>query len=160
MIKALITLSIMFAASSVYADGYASKEGVVVKVEPVYSTYNNPVVEERCYETQIPIYGQTYSDTSDVLAGALIGGAIGNQFGGGSGKDAMTALGAILGANQASGPKNRIIGYNSEWRCDMVEVYKEQRVFHHYQITYKMDGQHYRINTDNYFEVGERIIIQ
>ncbi|WP_448213968.1 glycine zipper 2TM domain-containing protein [Colwellia sp. MEBiC06753] len=34
-----------------------------------------------------------------VFGGALIGGAIGNQFGGGSGKVAATILGALLGAN-------------------------------------------------------------
>ena len=32
------------------------------------------------------------------IGGALIGGAIGNQFGGGSGKDILTAAGASAGA--------------------------------------------------------------
>lgn len=34
---------------------------------------------------------------SGTLGGALIGGAIGNQFGGGSGKDILTAAGAAAG---------------------------------------------------------------
>jgi uncharacterized protein YcfJ len=159
MIKTLLALSILFTASSVHADGYNFKEGIVVKVEPIYSTLNNPTIEERCYETQVPIYSQTYSGTGDALTGAIIGGVIGNQFGSGSGKDAMTALGAIIGANQASKPRNHIVGYTSEWRCDMVRVYNEQNVFHHYQITYKMNGQYQRINTDRHFEIGERITI-
>ena len=38
------------------------------------------------------------------FGGALVGGIIGNQFGGGSGKDVATILGAIIGSSMA---KNR-----------------------------------------------------
>ncbi len=34
---------------------------------------------------------------SGTLGGALIGGVIGNQFGGGSGRDILTAAGAVAG---------------------------------------------------------------
>lgn len=40
------------------------------------------------------------------VAGAVLGGAVGNQFGGGSGKDILTAGGAVAGgmaANNAAG---------------------------------------------------------
>jgi len=37
-----------------------------------------------------------------VFGGALIGGVIGNQFGGGSGRDVATVLGAIIGGNIAN----------------------------------------------------------
>ncbi|MEP3330936.1 glycine zipper 2TM domain-containing protein [Sedimentitalea sp.] len=40
------------------------------------------------------------------VAGALLGGAVGNQFGGGSGKDILTAGGAVAGGmagNNAAG---------------------------------------------------------
>jgi outer membrane lipoprotein SlyB len=37
-----------------------------------------------------------------VFGGALLGGAIGNQFGRGSGRDVATILGAMLGASAAS----------------------------------------------------------
>ena len=36
------------------------------------------------------------------VAGGLVGGIVGNQFGGGSGRDAMTALGAVGGAAAGS----------------------------------------------------------
>lgn len=39
------------------------------------------------------------------FGGALIGGAIGNQFGGGSGRTASTVLGALIGANIGRGNK-------------------------------------------------------
>jgi len=43
------------------------------------------------------------------FGGALIGGAIGNQFGGGSGRDVATVLGALLGGSLANNkhPKYR-----------------------------------------------------
>ena len=37
-----------------------------------------------------------------VFGGALVGGLIGNQFGGGSGRDIATVLGAIIGGNMAN----------------------------------------------------------
>jgi outer membrane lipoprotein SlyB len=47
------------------------------------------------------------------FGGALIGGAIGNQFGGGSGRDVATILGAIIGGstanNRHSQPKKVVI---------------------------------------------------
>lgn len=159
MIKTLSTLAIIFTATTAAADGYSRKEGTVVDVEPVYSTTYTPVVQEHCYEAQVPLYSQHQRGAADALAGAIIGGAIGNQFGNGEGKDAMTVLGAIVGANQASQPAQDVVGYTTEWRCEMVELNKEQRTLHHYQVTYKINGEYYRINTDRKFKVGERIVI-
>ncbi len=41
------------------------------------------------------------------FGGALIGGVIGNQFGGGSGKDVATILGAIIGGSVANNRNNQ-----------------------------------------------------
>jgi len=47
------------------------------------------------------------------FGGALMGGIIGNQFGGGSGRDVATILGAIIGGNMTNNnqkqPKRRVI---------------------------------------------------
>jgi outer membrane lipoprotein SlyB len=40
------------------------------------------------------------------FGGALVGGVIGNQFGGGSGRDIATVLGAIIGGSVASNQQN------------------------------------------------------
>lgn len=157
--KHLLPIALIFAATSAFADGYSEKRGVVVDVEAVYGTAYTPVVQERCFEQQVPVYGNRQGSTGDVLAGAIIGGAIGNQFGGGSGQDAMTVLGAIVGADVAGRPRQQVVGQTYEWRCEMVEVQEETRVFHHYQVTYRMNGKHYRVNTDRLFEVGQRITI-
>lgn len=159
MIKNILTIAAVFSASTAMADGYNSRQGVVVDVEAVYSNSIEYVVQEQCFEQQTPIYQNRNGSSGDVLAGALIGGAIGNQFGSGDGKDAMTILGAIVGADAASRPRQEIAGYVSEWRCEMVEIPQETQMFHHYQITYRMDGKLYRVNTDRIFEVGQRITI-
>ena len=160
MIKTILTASILFSATSAFADGYASRQGVVVDVEPVYSTDYTYITQEQCSEKNIPVYGHNQPSSGDVLAGALIGGAIGNQFGSGDGKDAMTVLGAIMGADAAGrSGGNQIVGYTSQWTCELVEVPQETRMFHHYQITYMVDGRYYRVNTDRIFEVGQRITV-
>lgn len=159
MNKNILSVAIIFCASSAMADGYNARQGVVVDVEPVYSNSYTYVLQEQCSEQKVPIYQTRRSSTGDVFSGAIIGGAIGNQFGGGSGKDAWTVLGAIVGADIAGKTRQEIVGYTSEWQCNMVEVPQETRVFHHYQITYRLDGKHYRINTDNLFEVGQLITI-
>ncbi len=48
-----------------------------------------------------------------VFGGALIGGLIGNQFGGGSGRDVATVLGALAGAGVAQNrsPGQRVVQY-------------------------------------------------
>jgi len=74
-----------------------------------------------CENFQIPEYGMIERPASDseVFTGFLLGGVIGNQFGSGSGKDAMTVLGALNGASKGGQRKRErvIIGYTTERRC-------------------------------------------
>lgn len=74
-----------------------------------------------CEYVQIPVYGMIDRPASDseVFVGLLIGGAIGNQFGGGNGRDAMTVLGALGGASKAGQRKRErvITGYTTERKC-------------------------------------------
>ena len=58
------------------------------------------VPEQQCSIVDVPTYSQGSASTGDVLAGAIIGGVIGNQFGKGKGND-VTVLGAIIGADTA-----------------------------------------------------------
>jgi uncharacterized protein YcfJ len=159
MIRNILSIAAIFCASSAMADGYTTRQGVVVDVDAVYSNSYEYKVQEQCFETQVPVYQRRQGSGGDVLAGAIIGGVIGNQFGGGSGKDALTVLGAIIGADAASKPRDEVAGYVSEWRCEMVQVPQETRIFNHYQVTYRMNGKLYRINTNRMFEVGQRITI-
>jgi len=78
------------------------------------------------------------------FGGALIGGAIGNQFGGGSGRDIATVLGAVIGgkmANNRSQGKTvivRLVELMIEVDCNeqqcqqfmVIQDYDQRMVFH------------------------------
>ena len=70
----------------------------VIRVEPRYVTVN----QQQCQEVQVHIPGQSGNDAGSVL-GAIAGAAIGNQFGGGSGKDIATVVGGVIGYNAGRG---------------------------------------------------------
>ena len=119
-----------------------------VHVQDYYKTHIIKIPHQSyvCHDVEVPVYGKT-GDASgfDVLGGAIIGGLIGNQFGGGSGKDIATGLGAIIGADQANKRMTRegIVGYRTEERCKTHvewETRKEER-YSHSTATFYVDGQ-------------------
>ncbi len=157
---ALSAVALAIATSTAYADGYSSRKvGTVVDVEAQYVYSYEPTTQEQCSQVQVPVYGQTNPTPNDVLAGAIIGGVIGNQFGGGSGQDIATALGAVIGANKAGKPRQGVVGYQTQVQCQLVNVETETRHFDHYKVTYKRKGKFYVFNTDEMYEVGQRIYI-
>ncbi|GAA6172204.1 glycine zipper 2TM domain-containing protein [Colwellia sp. KU-HH00111] len=97
------------------------KTFVVLAILLVFSSINNAnadynrnkavPVEKVLFGHVISVRNISYEElTKDsnngwhTFGGALVGGIIGNQFGGGSGKDVATILGAIIGSSMA---KNR-----------------------------------------------------
>ena len=97
----------------------------LVLVSPTFAWDKSParllVWTEVCEDFYQPIYGwiERPASDSEVFMGFLLGGAIGNQFGGGNGKDAMTVIGALEGASQASERKKEkvVIRYEKRTRC-------------------------------------------
>lgn len=111
-------------------------------------TVQTPVKETQCRNVEVPVYRQTSGSTGDAVAGAIIGGIIGNQFGSGDGKDAMTILGAIAGADAASRNRTEIIGYRTERQCSDVTTYRNERVrqYNHSTATFTVDGKQYSLD--------------
>lgn len=136
------------------------KEGVVVDVEDVYLASPEIHYETQCYNQEVPVYGVRRGSAGDALAGAVIGGAIGNQFGGGDGKDAMTVLGAIVGMGVANQPRSGVVGYDYEQVCETVEVVTDVYSFSHYKVTYAVGNKLYYINTKESFYVGDFITVK
>lgn len=125
-------------------------ETVNAKVEDHYRTVVReiPSTERVCETVEVPIYGsvQGQASTGDTVLGAIIGGAIGNQVGGGRGKDAATVLGAIVGAdiaNKRGGRQQVITGYRQQQQCYNETTYSrvEEEVYSHSTIQFKKDGQ-------------------
>lgn len=167
MFKSLaFAATLAMVATSAVADGYAVPQGTVptgliVQVEPVFVYNSVPQTQEQCTQVQVPVYGgYGQPGAGNVFAGAIIGGAIGNQFGNGQGNDIATVLGAIVGANVASQPRVGVVGYTSEYQCNLVTVNVETQTITHYRVTYEYNGRYHTISTRNPLLVGQRILVQ
>ncbi|MGB0635115.1 MAG: glycine zipper 2TM domain-containing protein [Paracoccaceae bacterium] len=106
MKKILIIISLLIIS------GCQSVTGPAVLLKPV----------KVCGDVKVPIYGVLDRPTSsgEVVAGAAVGGVVGNQFGKGKGKKAMTVLGAIIGGNSQANSRVQekvIVDYKTEYRC-------------------------------------------
>lgn len=155
-VKALSAVLGMLMATTALASGpgrpgdyvYAK----VVDVQPIvrYVTVNRP--RQECWDEVV--YSEPRRGVAGpALAGGIIGGAIGRQFGGGSGRDALTVAGALAGSaiaadraarNRAgSGPARA----TSVERCQVIDQrYTEERV-DGYRVTYKYRGRHHTMIT-------------
>lgn len=158
----LLAAAIALTPSVVFADGPADNYAVITAVHPIYQNRNVTRYETQCYDVQVPVYqAQRNASDADVLAGAIVGGVIGNQFGGGSGKDAMTVLGAIVGANRASNRTvDQIVGYRLEQQCDRVARSVNEPVISSYRIEYVFNGYTYRQETAQEYTLGQRVLVQ
>lgn len=145
--KILAATTVLLLATQAHADSR-----VKATIEDIYvkETVSNPVRVNECRDVDVPVYGtrNRRGSDGDVLAGALIGGAIGNQFGSGSGQDAMTVLGAIVGANRASNQTTEeIVGYRTEHQCFEEVIYQNTHVrnYSHSLITFTVDGKRHTL---------------
>ena len=131
--KTIITTALLVLATPAFAETVNDHYKTVIE--------QSPYRVEVCKDVRI----QGQASTSDTLFGALIGGAIGNQFGGGKGKDAATVLGAIVGADIAN--KNGKKPGGTQRQCQVETRYEEtqREVYSHSTVTFYSDGQKYAV---------------
>lgn len=138
----LIATALTLSAAPALAD-YTINATVIDHYRTV--TRSSPQTERVCQTVEVPVYGSQGGSTADTVVGAIIGGAIGNQFGGGSGKDAMTVLGAIVGADVANrnAQDNSVVGYRREQQCQNVTTYTttQEEVYSHSTVTWREGGR-------------------
>ena len=90
MAKYLITVAALLTSLTAGAQNYHSVE--IVRIDPrMVTTYH-----QQCREVAVQS-APTQGNAAGGVLGALAGAAIGNQIGGGSGRDIATAAGAVLG---------------------------------------------------------------
>jgi uncharacterized protein YcfJ len=158
------TLFAMVLALPAYADGFDSIAATVVAVKAKYETTYEYQDVQVCQDVSVPVYGQYIDNPSDgdVAAGAIIGGAIGNQFGEGDGKTAMTILGAIVGANHASRPRvhNGVTGYTVETQCHYETQEIPTTVRTGYVVTYEQHGYFHKAFMTTKPRIGSTIKIK
>jgi uncharacterized protein YcfJ len=139
----------------------------VVSVEPIVAQFSSPSSQEVCWEQPVTYYqpGRTYptyrrDPTSGMLVGALIGGALGNQVGGGSGRKAATVAGALIGGkvgrDAAASSGGEVVHESGQYR-DGYERVCETRTSQHtqdrivgYDVAYELEGRVYNVRTDSH----------
>ena len=149
----------LFATLTATAAIAETRQATITSIQPNYETVYSNVPRTQCRDVEVPVFGQGNGvNTEGAIIGGLLGGVVGNQFGGGSGNDAMTGIGAITGAIIGGNSGNRVVtGYRVERQCTEVMVRQEQRQIRNYTITYQWNGVSGRSYTYNQYRVGDRI---
>jgi uncharacterized protein YcfJ len=158
-------------AGTAAADPRSSGSGLdyarVVDVTPIVRHVRIATPAQECWqetqyqtvrhETRSYSQGGKVQTAAPTIAGGIIGGVIGRQFGGGGGRDAMTAVGALVGAsmanqaahNQAYGPAQ--VAYEERpvtvERCQTTTSYREEERLEGYRVTYVYAGREYVTTT-------------
>ena len=105
--------------------------------------------EQRCWvEREEVVQDQGNANVPGAIAGALIGGILGHQVGGGRGKDLATAGGAIagaaVGANVRRDSNGQPVYTQNVQRC--ANVPRDVRA-DYWDVTYNFRGEEYRMQT-------------
>jgi uncharacterized protein YcfJ len=141
----------------------------VLSAEPIvrYVTVDTPLRE--CWEETeyYTVDRPARSAAGSTLFGALVGGVIGHQFGGGRGKDVATALGSVVGAaigNDSAKRRYATSDYRSTrysrpvTRCETTYQSREVERIDGYRVVYKYNGRKYATRTRH--EPGSRLRIR
>lgn len=124
-------------------------EAQVLSVTEAYQTVDTP--RQRCENVavsrQAPV--QDPNRNAGTVIGGLAGGLLGNQVGGGTGRDIATVAGAAAGGyagNQIQKDlQQRDRVSSTERRCRT--VMQTTRQLAGYDVTYRLDGQQHRVRT-------------
>ena len=138
ILKSVVVIPFFIAYQLAFAGSFVDS-ATVNSVEKVYKQY---MVEEPYRECYIKETLQNQGDGSatNELFGAVLGGAIGNQFGEGDGNDAMTLFGALMGASIA----NDMEKTNSTGQVVVSQEVCENKV----RQTIEKRLSHYKINVE------------
>ncbi|MEM9303455.1 MAG: glycine zipper 2TM domain-containing protein [Pseudomonadota bacterium] len=120
-------------------------QGRVLDVTPVVRIVQVPASREVCREEVIEYRG---SGAAPTLVGAIIGGTVGNQFGGGSGRKALTVAGAALGGAIGNDyAKQRRANPQVRTTCQVVDEYREEERVVGYHVEYEYRGEVFTTRT-------------
>lgn len=137
----------------------------VIDVDPIIDRRSMPVRRDVCYQVPVDRYQPgrtTYRErdrTGAMVAGAIIGGALGNLAGKGDGRKAATIAGALLGGaighNSARGgyePYRTNGYYVRDYRqdCRTETNWQGSDEVVGYDVTYRYEGRTYHTTLDHH----------
>ena len=152
----LISLAVplVLAAGAANAHGPRYANARVTGVQPIYETV---VVERPVRSCRVEYVDRQIADRAvagQTLAGAIVGAAIGRQFGDGSGRDALTVLGAVAGSAVAHdralrrrGSAGVTIVSEPVEVCETEYRRHAERQITGYWVDYRHRGRHYRVRS-------------
>ncbi|MEO8670922.1 MAG: glycine zipper 2TM domain-containing protein [Tahibacter sp.] len=140
----------------------------VVRVDPVVERSRVPVADRYCYDEPVEVYEPGYRThrNGGTVAGALIGGALGNLAGKGDGRKAATIAGALIGGSIGHDSDRRHgDGYRDgryatayEQRCEQRTSWRGSDEIVGYDVSYRYDGRLY--HTQMNYNPGSRIRVR
>lgn len=136
----------------------------VVDVDPIYRGVRVRHPREVCTEEPVTerVVHRGHPNPGAVLLGAVVGGVIGHQFGGGHGQDVATAAGAVIGANHAANRSSHGSHVTErtvyETRCETVRETRHVSRIDGYDVTYRYNGRLFHTRTEEH--PGSRIRVR
>ena len=138
ILKSIVVISFFIASQLAFAGSFVDS-ATVNSVEKVYKQYMVEEPYQDCYIKETLQQSGDGSATNEIM-GAILGGAIGSQFGEGDGKDAMTLAGIFLGASIANDAEKA----NSTGQVVVSQEVCENKV----RQTIEKRLSHYKINVE------------
>ena len=117
----------------------AQEVGQVISRTAVYQQVAVP--RQTCSQVQVAV--QNPSSGAGALMGAIAGGAVGSQFGGGSGQALATMVGVIGGAVMGDKIENPGSQLQNQTTCTTQNVYENRLVG--YNVVYEYAGKQYNV---------------
>ena len=140
--KSILVISFFITSQLAFAGSFVDS-ATVTSVEKVYKQYRVDEPYQDCYIKETLQQNGDGSATNEIM-GAILGGAIGNQFGEGDGKEALTLAGIFLGASIANdAEKANSTGQVvvSQEVCENKVRQKIEKRLSHYKIYVEYDGR-------------------
>ena len=164
MLRLLTTILVLFSNSNLLAETYYVT-GTVQSIEPVYSSTKLFTPETRCRNVKVPVYGKVVSGNgasgADVLGGMVVGALIGKALTNDNNAAGVGAvMGGVVAAEQQKKTATKILGYNTEQRCEVIQVASQQNTLQNYRVIYNWNGFTGSSLTGRYYEIGQKIQIK
>ena len=149
--KKLIAIFTVALSMSAIAGSYTVDTGINSLNAVVLDHYKG-VVKQVPYEVEVckrVHQGTGDGSATNEIIGAIFGGAIGNQFGEGDGKDAMTLAGMFLGASLAHDDELAQGPGVITTKCYIETRYEESvqtKVYSHSTLNFTINGKNYKFD--------------
>ncbi|HMA00624.1 MAG TPA: glycine zipper 2TM domain-containing protein [Steroidobacteraceae bacterium] len=123
----------------------------VISAKALVKTVKTP--RQECHDEQVT-HTKPAKDTNRLAGtgiGAVVGGLLGHEVGGGTGKTLATVAGAAAGGYAGNKIEEKVQAGNTytttEQRC--MTAYDTSEVPNGYDVTYVLDGKHHHVHMDH-----------